>query len=183
MAGEGETHAPDPDKGPSAGLRAKLAARREIRTPIGAGDDLAATFPADGSPGRGGHADSPLDDGPMPGPHTRAVPGGRAAYLTERLWEMVSGLPVESVPIDLIQEFDEDCWFGGSPVTCRRVARHADLIQKADLTYPAILSVDGRLMDGGHRIAKAWLSGRTTIDAVRFSVDPKPDYIEWDSSA
>ena len=43
-----------------------------------------------------------------------------------------------------------------------------------------ILSADGRLMDGGHRVAKAWLSGTTTIEAVRFSVDPEPDYIERD---
>ena len=67
-------------------------------------------------------------------------------------------------------------------MTCRMVARHADLIQKADPKYPVILSADGRLMDGGHRIAKAWISGRTTIDAVRFRVDPEPDYIEWEAS-
>ena len=111
-----------------------------------------------------------------------AVPGGRAFYLTERLWELAAGLPVESVPIDTIKEFDEDCWFGGAPVTCRMVAQHADRIQKADLRYPVILSADGRLMDGGQRVAKAWLSGTTTIDAVRFSADPEPDYIERDSA-
>ena len=116
----------------------------------------------------------------MPERHTRAVPGGRAVYLTERLWRLADGLPVESLPIDRIQEFDEDCWFGGNPVTCRMVARHAALIQEADLTYPVILSSDGRLMDGGHRIAKAWINGMTTIDAVRFSTDPEPDYIEWE---
>lgn len=111
--------------------------------------------------------------------HSRAVPGGRAFFLTERLWGLARGLPVERVPIDAITEFDEDCWFGGSAVTCRMVARHADRIQKADLSYPVILSADGRLMDGGHRIAKAWLEGMTTIDAVRFRVDPEPDYFEW----
>jgi diguanylate cyclase (GGDEF)-like protein len=58
-----------------------------------------------------------------------------------------------------------------------------DLIQKADLSYPVILSADGRLMDGGHRISKAWLSGLTTINAVRFPVDPEPDYYEWDATA
>ncbi|MEU8222655.1 class I SAM-dependent methyltransferase [Kribbella sp. NPDC048915] len=112
--------------------------------------------------------------------HTRPVPGGRAVYLTERLWELAEGLPVESVPIDSIKAFDEDCWFGGAAVTCRMVARHAALIQKADLSFPVILSADGRLMDGGHRISKAWISGATTIDAVRFVVDPEPDYIEPD---
>jgi hypothetical protein len=111
--------------------------------------------------------------------HSRAVPGGRAFFLTERLWGLAEGLEVERVPIDAITEFDEDCWFGGSAVTCRMVARHADRIQKADLSYPVILSADGRLMDGGHRIAKAWLNGQTTIAAVRFKVDPEPDYFEW----
>jgi hypothetical protein len=118
----------------------------------------------------------------MPEKHSRAVPGGRAFYLTERLWELAAGLPVESVPIDAIREFDENCWFGDGPVTCRMVARHAGRIQTADLSYPVILSADGRLMDGGHRISKAWLNGATTIDAVRFRVDPDPDYFEWNST-
>lgn len=100
--------------------------------------------------------------------------------MSERLWKLAEDLPVEPVPIDVIREFDQDCWFGGTPVTCRMVARHADRIQKADLSYPVILSADGRLMDGGHRIAKAWLTGTTTVDAVRFTIDPDPDYIEWD---
>lgn len=118
----------------------------------------------------------------MPEKHSRPVPGGRAFYLTERLWELSAGLPVESVPIDSIKAFDEDCWFGGRPVTCRMVARHAALIQKADLSYPVILSADGRLMDGGHRISKAWINGHTTINAVRFKADPAPAYFERDTT-
>ncbi|GAB3759451.1 chromosome partitioning protein ParB [Microlunatus parietis] len=113
----------------------------------------------------------------MPERHSREVPGGRAYFLTERLWALAAGLPVVAVPIDAIAEFDQDCWFDGGPATCREVARHADRIQRADLDYPVILSADGRLMDGGHRIAKAWLAGRTMINAVRFPVDPEPDYI------
>ena len=117
----------------------------------------------------------------MPEKHSRPVPGGRAFYLTERLWNLSKDLPIEPVPIESIQEFDEDCWFGGAPVTCRMVADHAARIQKADLTYPVILSADGRLMDGGHRISKAWINDLTTINAVRFTTDPEPDYYEWDT--
>jgi hypothetical protein len=117
----------------------------------------------------------------MPEKHSRPVPGGRAFFLTERLWKLSEGLPVEAVPIDAIREFDEDCWFGGAAVTCRMVARHAGRIQKADLSHPVILSADGRLMDGGHRISKAWLNGMTTINAVRFKTDPDPDYYEWNT--
>jgi hypothetical protein len=31
-------------------------------------------------------------------------------------------------------------------------------------------------MDGMHRVARAILEGRTTIRAVRFEVEPEPDY-------
>lgn len=60
---------------------------------------------------------------------------------------------------------------------CRAVAQHARRIWDADLTYPIILSADGRLMDGGHRIAKAWLLGMSAIEAVQFVVGPEPDYV------
>ena len=45
-----------------------------------------------------------------------------------------------------------------------------------------ILSADGRLMDGGHRIAKAWLQGQTVVAAKRFIEDPEPDYVELESA-
>ena len=32
-------------------------------------------------------------------------------------------------------------------------------------------------MDGGHRLAKAWMEGRTHIAAVRFPVTPEPDWM------
>ena len=62
--------------------------------------------------------------------------------------------------------------------TCRAVAEHARRIEAADLSHPIILASDGALMDGGHRIAKAWLMGMTEVDAVRFEVDPAPDRVE-----
>ncbi|GAA0572873.1 hypothetical protein HPO96_17735 [Kribbella sandramycini] len=108
--------------------------------------------------------------------HSRPAPGGRAHYYTRRLWELSADLPVESVEIAAIKEFDQDCWFGGREVTCRMVAEHAGRIQNADLSYPIILSADGGLMDGGHRLSKAWLAGQTTINAVRFPTDPTPDW-------
>jgi hypothetical protein len=110
--------------------------------------------------------------------HTHTVPGGRGLWLTERLWEAAKGLTVIQVAIADIAEFDRDCWFGELHTpTCRAVAEHARRIQAADLAYPIILAADGRLMDGGHRIAKAYLEGRSRIAAVRFVVDPEPERI------
>jgi hypothetical protein len=85
---------------------------------------------------------------------------------------------VQTIAIADIPEFDQDCWFGASHLpTCRAVAEHAKRIQNADLTYPIILSADGGSMDGGHRIARAWLNGPVEIRMVRFARDPEPDYV------
>jgi hypothetical protein len=46
-----------------------------------------------------------------------------------------------------------------------------------DLAFPIILSSDGRVMDGMHRVGKALLQNYTEIEAVRFTQDPEPDYI------
>jgi len=109
--------------------------------------------------------------------HSRPVPGGRGFWWTENLWTAAEGLPVHRVPLAEIVELDEDCWFGGRAPTCREVAEHARRIANADLGYPVILASDGRLMDGGHRIARAWLDGLGEVDAVRFEVDPEPDWV------
>jgi len=114
----------------------------------------------------------------MPEKHSWPVPGGRAVWFTERLWQLARRLPVQTVAIGEIAEFEQVCWFdAASPATCRAVAEHARRIQNADLGFPIILAADGHLMDGGHRLAKAWLAGSTHIQAVRFPVDPDPDLV------
>ena len=111
--------------------------------------------------------------------HSHLTDRGRSFWNTARLWELAQGLPVQTVPLDRLAEFDQDCWFGPDAApTCRAVAAHAKRIQEADLSHPVILAADGRLMDGGHRVSKAWLLGLSEIAAVRFETDPEPDWIE-----
>jgi hypothetical protein len=115
----------------------------------------------------------------MPEKHSWPVTGGRAVWFTERLWQLAQDLPVHQVAIREITEFEQVCWFDATSLpTCRAVAEHAQRIQNADLTFPIILAADGHLMDGGHRLAKAWLAGLTHVEAVRFPIDPDPDFIE-----
>lgn len=110
--------------------------------------------------------------------HSRLTPQGRFFWHTPTLWKKAEGLPVKMLKIDSILEFDQNCWFSADdPPTCKRVAQHAKRIFNADLSYPIILSSAGLLMDGGHRISKAWLAGETYIRAVQFEVDPEPDWI------
>lgn len=80
--------------------------------------------------------------------------------------------------LDSIHEINENLWFGdkNDNPTCRAIVEHMRLIEKADMSFPIILSSDGRVMDGMHRVAKAVLKGYETIEVVKFSQDPEPDY-------
>jgi hypothetical protein len=110
--------------------------------------------------------------------HSRMTSQGRFYWWTHRLWELSQDLPIITVDIGSIKEFEQNCWFFMlEDATCKAVARHAQRIFQADLSYPIILSAEGFLMDGGHHVSKAWLNGMTEINAVRFEVDPEPDWI------
>ena len=111
--------------------------------------------------------------------HSRLTAKDRFFWWTERLWVLARDLPVITVNLDGIKEFEENCWFLKlEDATCKAFAKHAKRIVDADLSFPIILSSEGLLMDGGHRISKAWLNGSTEIRAVKFKIDPEPDWIE-----
>ena len=101
---------------------------------------------------------------------------GRDAWDVDRLIALTAGAPIERVPLEDIGEIDSVYWFDEGAPTVRNVVAHFQLIQEADLAYPIILGPDGRVMDGMHRIARALVEGRTTIDAVRLRELPPPDY-------
>jgi hypothetical protein len=62
----------------------------------------------------------------MPEKHSRRVPEGRAVWYTERLWELSRELPVRTIGIADIAEFDQNCWFGPTYApTCREAAEQA----------------------------------------------------------
>ena|ERR1700693_2652200 len=111
--------------------------------------------------------------------HFRPGPNGLKAWDVDRLVALVKDLRREQVPLAAIREIDEPYWSTGyeRSLTCRDVVEHARLIEEANLTFPVILSSDGRVMDGMHRVANALLQGHTHVEAVRFASDPKPDYV------
>jgi hypothetical protein len=91
---------------------------------------------------------------------------------------LAKDLTVFQIPVSAIRELDEPYWFDdGSVPTCRDVADHARLINEADLSFPIILSSDGRVMDGMHRAAKAAMQNLSTLPAKQFRQDPEPDYV------
>lgn len=103
--------------------------------------------------------------------------GMRRIWYTERLWELAKGLTPAAVPIASISAFDQVTWFGRQDLTCRAVTEHAKRIRDASFEHPVILSEEGWVMDGMHRVCKAFLEGRETVQAVRFSPNPQPDEV------
>jgi hypothetical protein len=111
--------------------------------------------------------------------HFRHSPDGLRAWDIHRLVQLSQHLARERVSLAEIREVDEPYWSSERTrgLTCREIVSHARLMLDCDLSYPIILSSDGRVMDGMHRVCKALLEGRIEIEAVRFLHDPEPDYV------
>ena len=114
--------------------------------------------------------------------HFRPSERGLQAWDVDRLVALTKDLPRFRIELAAIVELDEPYWFGGGTreATCRAVIEHARFIAEADLSFPIILSSDGRVMDGMHRVGKALLEGLATVEAVGFEHDPEPDYVGVD---
>ncbi|MDO5691306.1 MAG: hypothetical protein Q4G70_02355 [Pseudomonadota bacterium] len=111
--------------------------------------------------------------------HFRPGPDDLRAWDVHRLIRLARDLPVIEVPLADIRELDENWWFqhGDARPTPRAIVDHVRLMDAADLRWPIILSVDGGVMDGMHRVAQALRLGHTHISAQRFVVDPAPDHV------
>jgi hypothetical protein len=111
--------------------------------------------------------------------HFRPSDQGLRAWDVDRLVELSRDLPRRRVALASIREIDEVYWFDGQDEqpTCRKLLGHMQLIEDADLSYAIILSADGRVMDGMHRVLKALAQGCEEIEAVQFEQTPEPDHI------
>jgi hypothetical protein len=101
--------------------------------------------------------------------------GSMRFHRMHQFWELAEGLPVKRVRLTELDGFDKVCWFGGPRnllPTCRAIAEHARDIYESDLTYPIILSPTGEVLDGWHRICKAFLLGIAELDAVQLTTMP-----------
>ena len=93
----------------------------------------------------------------------------------QQLWDMAAGLPIKKVRVSDLNARDEIRWFSerkNKLPTCRAVAEHAQAIYEADLRFPIILPPSGDVLDGMHRLCKAFLQGLEEIDAVQLPMMP-----------
>ncbi|MDR2219645.1 MAG: hypothetical protein LBE24_03590 [Methylobacillus sp.] len=111
--------------------------------------------------------------------HFRKSKEGLLAWDVHRLIDLANDVQPCAVALSEIAEIDEPYWYDaeGPLPTCRNLIEHMRLVEATDLGYPIILSPDGRVMDGMHRVAKALLAGQTSIMAVRLHTMPEPDYV------
>lgn len=110
--------------------------------------------------------------------HFKKSENGYFAWDVAKLVEQSKEFPVVEVALSKIRELDEPYWYAeASDVpSCRSIADHVKLISECDLDYPIILAADGSVMDGMHRVCKAYISNAKHIKAVKFGVTPTPDF-------
>jgi len=114
--------------------------------------------------------------------HLRRTGSGIDAFDVRRLIDLSKNLPVKMISPHGLPELDIDHWYfhTGLTATPRSLLCHMKLVNAADIRYPIILDEDGRVMDGMHRVCRAILDGVVEIPAVRFEVDPEPDFVNCD---
>ena len=70
---------------------------------------------------------------------------------------------------------DVDAWFGEAcKPTIKNVLHHMRVIRNANLNEPILLSAEGHVFDGLHRLARCVLEGIAIIKYGQFEVNPEP---------
>jgi hypothetical protein len=90
---------------------------------------------------------------------------------------------VEEMPAEHF-DLNVDAWFGEAcEPTLAHVVGHMKRIRKADPDEPILLSAEGHVFDGLHRLAKCALEEIPTIRYKRFPVNPEPfeivDFVDF----
>ena len=93
------------------------------------------------------------------------------------LWDAVKNKTPQRVENRYILQ--ECSWNIG---TLRDFAEEMRIVQGVNLDYPIILDINGHILDGAHKVVKAYLEGKD-IDIVYLGDDewPEPDYDEYES--
>ena len=100
---------------------------------------------------------------------------GNFGWAVEDLWDAAAKLPVYEVPL---VGFDIDIMpWDGVGRNFKDFLAHVQLVKKADLKYPIILTPSGSIADGRHRLAKAIIDGHSTIKIVRLVDMPEPTVV------
>ena len=104
--------------------------------------------------------------------HGQTFTDGDVTWDVGTLWNLVASQAPVEFPVAALPAFDARVWVDRwKNVTPEWIIRHAQRIQQADLSCPILLTPDGEIADGWHRLAKARLEGRETLPALRLPED------------
>jgi hypothetical protein len=90
-------------------------------------------------------------------------------WLVEQLWDQSKYLAPKLMPMTIFHNDIYRTW-----ERWVNSEQHDARIKNADCDYPIILSAEGLVMDGWHRLIKLWLAGADYVMAVQFEITPKP---------
>ena len=112
----------------------------------------------------------------------KSAKGQLLIWDVKKLVKKSQHLKVISIKVDQVKELNQCYWYelGEEKPTCLNIIEHMKIIEDVDLSYPILLCADGRIMDGMHRVCRAKLENRETIDAIQFELTPEPDFIDVD---
>ncbi len=116
--------------------------------------------------------------------HFRKVGDDTHIWDVNKMIQKLDNRPVEVLPLHAFSDqLNADYWAQGKSMTCDEVIAHTQLILEADLSFPILLCPEYKVIDGMHRICKAVLEKRKSIDAIVLKTLPPPDYINVSAEA
>ena len=101
------------------------------------------------------------------------------AWDVDKLITLTKDFEVMEVKVLDLLESNPFHWYQGDNLpTSKSVFDHMILVNACSLEYPIILSAEGRIMDGMHRVGKAYINDHELIKAVKFEKTPDPDFYD-----
>jgi len=92
------------------------------------------------------------------------------------IWKAAEGIEPKLMQISDVINIDEFLdsysWSVGK-MTVRDILDHTERIENADLNYPIILTPEGCVADGCHRIVRAIKEGKDSILTIKLKTMPK----------
>lgn len=101
---------------------------------------------------------------------------GFYAWDVDKLVAESKNFPIIEIEVTNIKELSEPYWYADAIPTCKSIVDHFKILTETSLECPIILAADNSVMDGMHRVCKAYLENKKTINAVKFKKMPEPDY-------
>jgi len=125
----------------------------------------------------------PVPDKDTVATYSRVYKDGEEAeehwWMVATLHELARDLEAHRVPLETLVDKDfKESWSWEDQMDLEGFMAHTKRVLDAELSYPVLLSADGSIMDGMHRLCKAVILGLDTILVVQFKEDPPPHNIQ-----